>query len=73
MTQEPICRHCRHFYITWDAKAPNGCRAYQFKGPSLPSVVVKKESGLDCMKFAPKLKDMKKAGELDLNDDSLWE
>ena len=39
----------------------------------MPSVTVQKESGMSCMKFMPKLKDMKKAGELDLNDDSLWE
>ncbi|MDX1807810.1 MAG: uracil-DNA glycosylase [Paenisporosarcina sp.] len=48
------CFQCRHFYVTWDTRHPRGCRAYQFKTRELPSVVVKRSSGTDCMNFQPK-------------------
>ncbi|MEK4762056.1 uracil-DNA glycosylase [Viridibacillus sp. FSL E2-0187] len=48
------CFKCRHFYVTWDQRSPRGCRAYQFKSKELPSVIVKRSSGLECLKFEPK-------------------
>jgi hypothetical protein len=50
------CRHCRHYYLTWEARNPYGCRAMGFKSPQLPSAVVRRNSGLDCQVFAPKKK-----------------
>lgn len=48
------CFKCRHFYVTWDASKPRGCKAFGFKGPQLPSVVVLESSGEPCLKFSPK-------------------
>lgn len=43
------CRTCKHFYITWDAAMPNGCRLYGMKTKQLPSQIVKESSGMSCL------------------------
>lgn len=48
------CFQCVHFYITWDASHPRGCKAFDFKTRQLPSVVVFESSGQPCLKFQPK-------------------
>lgn len=48
------CFKCQYFRVTWDQNNPRGCAAYQFKSKQLPSIVVKKSSGIDCMQFSPK-------------------
>jgi hypothetical protein len=45
------CRHCRHYYVTWDKAFPHGCRAMGFKGKTSPSVSVRQASGMDCQLF----------------------
>lgn len=50
----PICKNCKHFYITWDPKFPYGCKALQFKSKVLPSIEVRKHSGFECLKYDPK-------------------
>nr|WP_079421082.1 uracil-DNA glycosylase [Paenibacillus ferrarius] len=49
------CMQCVHFYITWDAKFPRGCKAYGFKTQALPSQAVLSSSGKPCLQFAPKM------------------
>ncbi len=51
------CMKCRHFYITWDANFPNGCKAFAFKTKQLPSHAVFQSSGQPCMNFEPKSPD----------------
>ncbi|AZR81964.1 uracil-DNA glycosylase [Thiomicrospira sp. S5] len=48
------CFQCEHFFVTWDANQPRGCKAFGFKTKQLPSVVVFESSGQPCMKFRPK-------------------
>jgi len=48
------CFKCRHFFITWDASNPRGCKAFGFKTTQLPSAVVLETSGEPCLKFSPK-------------------
>lgn len=48
------CLKCRHYYVTWDAKFPKGCRAFGFKTNQVPSVAVLRSSGSPCLKFDPK-------------------
>ncbi|MFD1205640.1 MULTISPECIES: uracil-DNA glycosylase [Sporosarcina] len=48
------CFQCKYFYVTWDPKHPRGCKAYGFKTRELPSVVVRRSSGMECMKFEVK-------------------
>lgn len=48
------CRECRHYYITFDANAPYGCRVYGFKSKQVPSVAVYQSSGMHCTLFMPK-------------------
>ena len=44
------CRKCLYYYLTWDKRAPHGCRAFGFKGRILPSRTVRQSAaGLDCM------------------------
>jgi hypothetical protein len=50
------CRHCRHYFITWDKKAPHGCHAMKFKSRRMPAMVVYESSGKACMAFKPKSK-----------------
>ena len=45
------CRKCVHFFVTWEKKCPYGCKAYGFKGPQMPSIVVKSSSGERCNFF----------------------
>jgi hypothetical protein len=50
----PNCRRCAHYHITWDPRAPHGCRALGFKSSYLPHVHVQKTSGLRCQLFRPR-------------------
>jgi hypothetical protein len=48
------CRDCKFYYITFDAGAPYGCRAYGFKSKQMPSVAVRQSSGNNCQLFSSK-------------------
>jgi len=48
------CFKCRHFFTTWDARHPRGCKAYGFKTKEIPSALVKRSSGMECLKFVLK-------------------
>jgi hypothetical protein len=48
------CVTCKHYFVTWEPAFPKGCRAYGFKTSELPSVLVKRSSGLPCMNFESK-------------------
>ena len=52
--QRPNCFKCRYFYITHQPKHPYGCRAMAFKSKQLPSIVAKRNSGLECQLFSAK-------------------
>ncbi len=46
------CRKCRYFYVTYEVRQPNGCRAYGFKSRQMPAYVVLLSSGEPCNLFA---------------------
>ena len=48
------CQQCQFFYITYNAKTPRGCRAFQFETNGNPSDAVYEQSGVSCLKFQPK-------------------
>jgi hypothetical protein len=48
------CFDCIYFYITWDEKFPRGCKAMGFKSREMPSDVVCKSSGSECLRFRKK-------------------
>lgn len=48
------CVKCQHYFVTWDYKSPKGCKAFNFKSTSIPSLVVFQSSGQPCMKFESK-------------------
>lgn len=55
MNQNRIkCQKCSHYYVTWDTRFPNGCRAMNFKSKEMPCVMVLKNSGRECLLFSPK-------------------
>jgi len=53
-THRVNCRECAHFYITWEADTPYGCKAHGFKSAQLPSMVVFSSSGEHCLLFRKK-------------------
>ena len=48
------CRRCEYYFVTWEAKKPHGCKAYGFKSPQIPSIVVFKSSGIECSMYKEK-------------------
>ncbi|EHP29263.1 hypothetical protein SMGD1_0736 [Sulfurimonas gotlandica GD1] len=48
------CRRCQFYFVTWEKNQPHGCRAYGFKAPQIPSLVVFQSSGMDCSLFKEK-------------------
>ena len=54
------CLRCVHYYSTHDPALPRGCRQYRFKTKNIPSIIVKKETGEDCLSYTKrKLKNEK--------------
>jgi hypothetical protein len=58
----PLCRRCRHYYITHDVSFPYGCRALEFKSRGLPLQDVRQASGEHCLYFQPKAAGKQTAG-----------
>nr|WP_082295127.1 uracil-DNA glycosylase [Sporosarcina ureilytica] len=54
------CFQCESFFVTWDRQNPRGCKAYGFKTRELPSNVVKRSSGMNCLKFRRKKGNVKR-------------
>ncbi|MBF0284028.1 MAG: uracil-DNA glycosylase [Magnetococcales bacterium] len=48
------CRRCQHYYVTWEAQHPHGCRAMGFKSRLLPALEVRRASGENCRAFQAK-------------------
>lgn len=66
---------CEYYYSTWDKYAPRGCRKFDMKSTTMPSILVKQESGNDCQFYKQKdhFKNRNKKDKLDdLNDPKLW-
>jgi len=64
------CIKCVHYFSTYDQQRPRGCRKFGFQSAKMPSILVKQETGQECIAFEER-KATKKKG-LDLNDPSLW-
>jgi len=52
----PDCGACTHYYITYDASFPYGCRALGFKGKRKPCRDVLDASGAPCLVFQQRRK-----------------
>ncbi|NGZ29139.1 MAG: uracil-DNA glycosylase [Magnetococcales bacterium] len=50
----PNCLQCQHFFVTWDASFPRGCRGYGFRCKTMPALEVLQASGRECLMFSPK-------------------
>ena len=44
----PECRSCRHYFVTYEARWPHGCRAFDMKSKRLPCLEVAANSGERC-------------------------
>lgn len=53
-TTQIDCRRCRHYHVTWDKRAPHGCRAMKFKSLNMPAMEVFAASGTPCQFFERK-------------------
>ena len=71
---QPNCSQCRHYYITWNQKTPNGCRRFGIQCEEQPSKIVMMAGLGDCQGFEPKRRpdSDKKDVKLDLNRKDLW-
>jgi len=54
MNERIICQKCINYYVTWEQGNPHGCKAYGFKSKVIPSMVVKRSSGIDCTLYKQK-------------------
>ena len=48
------CKRCKYYYVTWDPRAPHGCKMFGFKSLAIPSIEVRKSSGKSCEAFIQK-------------------
>lgn len=69
--EKPKCQQCRHFFITWDQKTPNGCRRFGIQSRELPSAIVRAAGMGDCQGFEAKATKKQDSG-LDLSRKDLW-
>jgi hypothetical protein len=69
---KPNCSQCRHFYITWNQKTPNGCRRFGIQCQDKPSNVIQSAGLGDCQGFEEKAKKKEEPKGLDLNRKDLW-
>jgi hypothetical protein len=69
---KPNCSQCRHFYVTWDAKTPNGCRQFGIQCRDLPSKIIASAGQGECQGFEEKKKKEVEKKGLDLNRKDLW-
>ncbi|MEC7278140.1 MAG: hypothetical protein VXV96_17595 [Bdellovibrionota bacterium] len=65
------CLRCKHYFSTFDPQKPRGCKLYGMKSHAFPSLIVKNETGSDCMGFQEKVK-RKTEEKVNLNDPKYW-
>ncbi len=61
---------CVHYQVTFDPKAPRACKLFNFKGITMPYIMVKQATGKDCTHFEVRSK--KEDEKTDLNDPKNW-
>ncbi len=66
------CLKCKHYYSTYDQRNPRGCRFYGFVSATFPTLVVKRETGSECMAFSERPKRESAKKDIDFNDPKLW-
>lgn len=49
-----VCTRCAHYFVTFDARFPYGCRAMGFKSKQPPYKEILAVTGAACAGFAPK-------------------
>lgn len=69
---KPNCMNCKHYHITWDQRAPRGCKLYGIKAQTMPSQIVKMAGSGECQGYETKPKKEEKNKSLDLNRSDLW-
>lgn len=70
--EKPKCSQCRHYFITWNPKTPNGCRRYSIQSKEKPSIIVAMAGLGECQGFEAKISNKDKSEPLDLNNKDLW-
>ena len=65
------CFQCIHYQVTWDTQKPKGCKLYNLKSQTMPSILVRNETGDFCYGFEAKVK-KSKSQDIDLNRNDIW-
>jgi len=63
------CLKCIHYYSTHEPQTPRGCKLYGFKTQNIPAIVVKKQTGSECLGFELRQIKNKKAS---FHDKKYW-
>ncbi len=69
------CMKCKHYFTTFDPALPRGCKLYGMRTVQFPNLLVKRETGSDCMGFEERKRSNQEERPKqvrDLNDPSLW-
>jgi hypothetical protein len=69
---KPNCHQCKHFYITWNPKIPNGCKKFQIQCKDQPSAIVAAAGQGECQGYELKKRPEAKTDPLDLNRKDYW-
>ena len=69
---KPNCLKCKHYHSTYDPARPRGCRVYGFKSMTMPTILVKNESGDDCKAFEMRKHFEKEENKFDFNRKDYW-
>ena len=70
--EKPNCTKCKHYFITWNTRTPNGCRKFAIESKDLPSRIVHQAGMGDCQGYEAKKSAETKNEKLDLNRKDLW-
>ncbi len=68
--EAPKCMKCIHYYVTFDATAPRGCRLYKLKSAQMPSQIIKSATGKECSEFSERKKKVEEKESF--NDPKYW-
>lgn len=60
-----LCLKCKYYFSTYDPALPRGCKLYQFRSATIPSIVVKRETGKECLGFEERKKPNEKINFMD--------
>ncbi len=68
------CMKCKHYTVTFDKNAPRGCKLFNFKGVTMPYILVFNATGSECTHFSKRQNSAENEEDkkTDYNDPKYW-